>query len=82
MGITANVTFIPEEHRNRWDSHEEAFEDHRWMFHNRLTEDEETAVRRYLYEHLVKVNGMWKLSYSRKCLWALMWWKKENGGVL
>ena len=77
MGITANVTFIPERHRNRWDSIEEAFEDQRWMFPE-MTEEEKDKVRAYLKRHLVKVMGRWRLPYSRQCRWAVMWWTKDK----
>ncbi len=78
MGIMANVAFIPEHHSNQWGSHEEAFEDQRWMFHG-MTEEEEGKVRTYLKRHLVRVLGRWRLPYSRQCLWALMWWTKDEG---
>ncbi len=77
MGITANVAFIPERHRNQWKSHEEAFEDQGWMFHE-MTELEKDKVRAYLRQHLVKVMGRWRLPYSRQCRWAVMWWTKDK----
>lgn len=77
MGIMANIAFIPERYRNRWDSHEEAFEDQRWMFHG-MTEEEEDKVRAYLKRHLVQVLGHWQLPYSRRCRWAVMWWTKNR----
>jgi len=80
MNIRANVVFILERHRDQWDSHEDAFEDHRWMFRG-MTDEEEGAVRRYLKQHLVKVAGCWRLPYPRKCYWAVLWWKKEGGAT-
>lgn len=77
MGIKANVAFIPERHRNHWDSHEEALADQRWMFHG-MTEEEEDKVRAYLKQHLVSIMGRWHLPYSRQCHWAVMWWKKDK----
>jgi SAM-dependent methyltransferase len=79
MGIHANVAFIPEYHANAWGSHEEALEDQRWMFHN-LASEEEERVKIYLREHLSFVNGRWRLSYERLCLWAVIWWEKQGAG--
>lgn len=77
MGIFANIAFVPEHHRNQWASHEEAFEDQRWMFHG-MSADEEEKIRSYLRKHLVHIDGRWKLPYPRDCWWALMWWKKDR----
>ncbi len=77
MGIAANVVFIPERHRNEWNSIEQALDDQRWMFQN-MTEDEKDKVRAYLRRHLVKVMGGWRLPYSRQCRWAVMWWTKDK----
>lgn len=77
MGIMANVAFIAERHRNQWDSHEEALQDQRWMFHG-MTEEEKDKVRTYLKRHLVQVMGRWRLPYSKQCHWAVMWWKKDK----
>lgn len=79
MGIRANVTFIPELHRNQWESEEQAFEDQRWMFRG-MTEDEEESVRTYLKRHLVRAFGHWRLPYPRSCFWAVMWWSKDGMG--
>ena len=76
LGIRANIGFIEEKHRNGWETHEEAFEDQRWMFHN-MTPDEEEKVREYLDRRLIYQDGQWKLPYERKCHWAVMWWAKE-----
>jgi SAM-dependent methyltransferase len=80
MGIMANVAFVPERHRNQWDSQEEAFEDQRWMFRG-MTDDEEERVREYLKRHLVYTFGHWRLPYSRNCNWAVMWWTKGPGAI-
>ncbi|MFH0976255.1 MAG: methyltransferase domain-containing protein [Spirochaetota bacterium] len=77
MGITANVVFITERHNNHWDSHEDAFQSQRWMF-KEMKAKEEDKVRAYLNRNLVRINGYWRLPYSRKCLWALMWWTKNK----
>ncbi len=76
MGIRASVSFIPEDHRDSWTTHEEALKDQRWMFHG-MTEAEERKVTAYLKEHLVLVNEQWRLPYSRRCLWAVLWWSKD-----
>ena len=76
MGIMANVAFIPEYRRNNWKNHEEALEDHRWMF-NGMTKNEEDKVRAYLKRNLVPVLKHWRLPYSRNCHWAVMWWIKK-----
>jgi SAM-dependent methyltransferase len=76
MGIRAGVAFIQEDHRNTWKSHEEALEDQRWMFHG-MTKAEEQKAAAYLKEHLIPVNGQWRLPYSRRCHWAVMWWSKD-----
>jgi SAM-dependent methyltransferase len=78
MGIHANVAFIREQHRNGWESHEQALEDQQWMFHG-MTAGEREKVSAYLEEHLTMVDGLWRLPYSRDCQWALMWWSKESG---
>jgi len=77
MGILANVAFIPESNRNSWDSHEEAFEDQRWMFHG-MTGEEEEKIRAYLKRHLVWVKGHWQLPYSRDYCWAVLYWTKDR----
>lgn len=77
MRIRANISFIREEHANQWDSHEDAFEDQRWMFRE-MTRKEEDRVRVYLKRHLIQVMGLWRLPYSRNCYWAVMWWIKDR----
>ncbi len=77
MGIRANVSFIPEQHCNQWDSRREAFEGQRWMFQE-MTAEEENNVRAYLAKYLVHVPGGWRLPYSRQCYWAVMWWTKQG----
>lgn len=77
MSIMANISFIREQHTNQWDSHEEAFEDQRWMFRE-MTEEEEDKIRIYLKRHLIQVKGNWRLPYSRNCHWAIMWWIKDR----
>ncbi len=77
MGIRANMAFIREEHTNQWDSHEDAFEDQRWMFRG-MTKKEEDKVHIYLKRHLIQVMGRWRLPYSRDCYWAIMWWTKDR----
>jgi SAM-dependent methyltransferase len=76
IGIHANVAFIPEYHADNWASREQALEDQRWMFNN-LTGEEEEKVRMYLEENLHFERGRWRLPYERRCLWAVMWWKKK-----
>jgi ubiquinone/menaquinone biosynthesis C-methylase UbiE len=77
MGIMANIAFIPEYHHSQWNSHEEALEDQRWMFHG-MTEEEEDKVRAYLKRSLVPVLGYWRLPYLRQCYWAIMWWSNDR----
>jgi hypothetical protein len=77
IGLRVNVAFIEEHHRNGWGSHEEALEDQRWMFHG-MTEEEEEKVRLYLRDNLVAEGGLWRLPYSRRCYWALMWWENDR----
>jgi len=79
MGILANVAFIPGSNRNSWESHEESFEDQRWMFSG-MTEEEEEKVRAYLKRHLVPVRGRWRLPYSRNYYWAVLYWTKNGRG--
>jgi len=79
MGLYANVAFIPGSGRNLWESHEEALKDSRWMFPG-MTDEEEGKVRAYLKEHLVPVNGGWRLPYSRNYSWAVLYWKKGGRG--
>ncbi|OPY80033.1 MAG: Mg-protoporphyrin IX methyl transferase [Syntrophorhabdus sp. PtaU1.Bin153] len=74
MGIMANVRFILEVHRSEWRSYEEAFEDQEWMFRGGMSEEERHKVHAYLREHLTRVGGQWRLPYSRRCYWAVMWW--------
>jgi SAM-dependent methyltransferase len=76
LGIRANVAFVEENHRNGWETREEAFEDQRWMFHG-MTSDEEERVKQYLDQNLIRQNGQWRLPYERRCHWAVMWWIKE-----
>ncbi len=78
MGIKANVAFIPESHANSWTNHEQALEDQRWMFNN-FTIEEEEKVRIYLEENLSFNDGIWRLPYDRVCLWAVMWWDRQEG---
>jgi SAM-dependent methyltransferase len=77
MGIRANIAFVDEVHRNDWENHEQALEDQRWMFRGRgLSAGEREGVQAYLKKNLARVDGRWRLPYSRDCQWALMWWSK------
>ena len=55
MGIRANVSFIPEQHCNQWDSRREAFEGQRWMFQE-MSGRGRKNVRAYLAKYLVHVS--------------------------
>jgi len=79
MGIRANVAFIPEPNHHAWESHEEAFEDQRWMLQG-MSDEEEEKVRAYLRQHLVLVGGHWQLPYSRNYSWAVLYWTKNGKG--
>ncbi|HEY3276680.1 MAG TPA: methyltransferase domain-containing protein [Syntrophorhabdaceae bacterium] len=76
MGILANIAFVREDYANDWASHEEAVEAQKWMFQD-LTEAEEDKLRAFMKEHLLRVDGRWRLPYEMQCNWAIMWWEKE-----
>jgi SAM-dependent methyltransferase len=76
MGILANIAFIREDYNNDWATHEDAVDAQRWMFHN-LTSLEEERLRNFMDEHLIRVDGRWRLPYEMQCNWAVMWWEKE-----
>jgi len=73
MGIRAELSFIEENHINRWQSFEEAAEAQKWMFFG-ATRQEEEKMRLYLEKNLVRKDGMVQLPYERTCRWAVMWW--------
>ena len=73
MGIRANISFIDENHGNRWPTLDEAVEAQKWMFFG-VTPDEEKKIRLYLERILIQKDGMVQLPYERTCRWAVMWW--------
>ena len=73
MGIRARLSFIEENHTNRWRNFDEAFESQKWMFFG-ATPDEEEKIRLYLEQNLIQKDGMLQLPYERTCRWAVMWW--------
>ena len=76
MGILANIAFIREAGDNDWGSQEEALDSQRWMFRD-LTAEEEKKMKTFLDEHLIRVNGRWRLPYERECQWVVMSWEKK-----
>ncbi len=77
MGILANIAFVREEYNSDWASHEDAIEAQRWMFDD-LTSEEEEKLATFMDEHLIRVDGRWRLPYEMQCNWAVMWWDKEG----
>jgi SAM-dependent methyltransferase len=73
MGINADLSFIEENHTNRWQSFDEAVEAQKWMFFG-ATPQEEEKMRLYLERNLIEKDGMVQLPYERTCRWAVMWW--------
>ena len=74
MGIRANISFIEENHINRWQSFDEAMEAQKWMFFGASRQEEEEKIRLYLEQNLIQKDGVFQLSYERTCRWAVMWW--------
>ena len=77
LGILANIAFVSEERSGGWTNREEALEAQKWMFED-LTLREEERIRRFLDDHLVRTEGVWRLPYERESKWAIMWWEKKK----
>jgi hypothetical protein len=77
MGIRANIQLIKEKTVKTFESQEAALNSLRWMFQE-MTPGEETRLRRYLEEHLIKHNGQWTFDYKKSHQWAVIWWDKET----
>jgi hypothetical protein len=75
MGITANVTFITEEHPRAYDSHEAAQKSFGWML-NETTPDEDKKLADFLNEHLIRKGNKWIFDYEKTVRWAVLWWEK------
>ena len=73
MGVRANLSFIEENHINRWQTPEEAIKAQKWMFFD-ATQQEEEKIRLYFEQNLIHKGGMVQLPYDRTCRWAVMWW--------
>ncbi|MCL2877264.1 MAG: hypothetical protein FWF13_00620, partial [Acidobacteria bacterium] len=73
MGIRAGLSFIEENHVDRWRTPDEAAENQKWMFFGTTSEEDE-KIRLYFERNLIHKDGMFQLSYGRTCRWAVMWW--------
>jgi SAM-dependent methyltransferase len=73
MDIDADISFIDENHSNRWSTFDAAVQGQKWMFFG-LTPDEEEKIRLYLEQNLIQKDGVVQLPYERTCRWAVMWW--------
>ena len=73
MNIRPNLSFIEENHSNRWRTFDEAVEAQKWMFFG-VTPEEEEKTQLYLEQNLFQKDGMVQLPYERTCRWAIMWW--------
>jgi hypothetical protein len=77
LGILANIVFVSEKKSDGWANREEALEAQKWMFED-LTLREEERIRRFLDDHLVRTEGIWRLPYEGESKWAIMWWEKKK----
>jgi len=77
MGIHADISFIEENHTNRWRTFDEALQNQKWMFFG-ATPLEEEKIRLYLEQNLIQKDGMLQLPYERTCRWAVMYWDIIN----
>jgi len=73
MGIRHDLSFIEENHTNRWRTLDEAVEGQKWMFFG-ATPQEEEKIKLYLERNLTQEDGMFQLTYERTCRWAVMSW--------
>ena len=77
MGIHADVTFICNRKDKSYSDVEDALNAMRWMVHD-MTPAEESKLRNYLCENLVRENGRWKMPGGRTVRWAVLWWDRES----
>ncbi len=77
MGIYANVEMLECNTRNYYSSMEEALDRLRWRIGD-LNKDEESILREYLEQKMIKTpDGT--ISYSNgNADWVLIWWKKDD----
>jgi hypothetical protein len=77
MGIYANVEMLECNTRNYYSSLEEALDRLRWRIGD-LNKDEESILRGYLEQNMIK-NPDGTISYSKgNADWVLIWWKKDD----
>ncbi len=77
MGIYANVEMLESNTRNYYSTVEEALDRLKWRIGD-LNKDEESILRDYLEETMIKTpDGT--ITYSNgKADWVLIWWKKDD----
>ncbi|MDO5835775.1 MAG: SAM-dependent methyltransferase, partial [Methanobacterium sp.] len=77
LGIYANVEMLESNTRNYYSNVEEALDRLRWRIGD-LNKDEESILREYLEENMIKTpDGT--ITYSNgKADWVLIWWKKSE----
>lgn len=77
MGIYANVEMLECNTRNFYNTTEEALDRLRWRIGD-LNEEEESILRKYLEETMIKTEDG-TLTYSKGSAdWVLIWWEKNN----
>jgi SAM-dependent methyltransferase len=81
MGIYANITILETDREWTFNTPEEA-QDHYEQLIEDLNTDERARLRTYLGEHLVPVpgSGRWLLRHRAPIKWALIGWRKAEGG--
>ncbi|MBN2402553.1 MAG: class I SAM-dependent methyltransferase [Spirochaetes bacterium] len=77
MGIHANINFIENEKEKKFENHEAALNSYIWMFQD-LTNAEKEKLKKYLYTHLINLNGKWILDYKQNVKWAVIWWERNK----
>ncbi|AXV39950.1 class I SAM-dependent methyltransferase [Methanobacterium sp. BAmetb5] len=77
LGIYANVEMLESNTRNYYSNVEEALDRLRWRIGD-LNKEEESILREYLEENMIKTpDGT--ITYSNgKADWVLIWWKKSE----
>lgn len=77
LGIFANVEMLESNTRNYYSNVEEALDRLRWRIGD-LNKDEESILREYLEENMIKTTDG-TITYSNgKADWVLIWWKKSE----
>lgn len=77
LGIYANVEMLESNTRNYYSNVEEALDRLRWRIGD-LNKDEESILREYLEENMIKTTDG-TITYSNgKADWVLIWWKKSE----